>query len=495
MPAAASIPELILRAARDPALRGRVALATATQRVTYRELESRIVRIAAALRAEGLARGERVGLLADRSADAAAGLLGIMTAGGAACVLDTRAAPADLALRTRSAGIVRLLVDDAHTPLALKIKINKINTLSKISAVSAATLAEPAASDDALLLFTSGSSGKPKAVRLSHGNLLANAQGVIERTGITPDDRLLHAMPLHHTNGINNQLIAPLACGATVILLERFRAETFFEEAAQHRPTYITGVPTMYARLLEQAPPTGALRDLRFARCGSAPLVADLHRKIENHLGVALVVSYGLSEATCTSAMNPLAARKIGSVGPALAGQDIAIFAPQGEQALACGAEGEICIAGPALMQGYVTSGDGDTGDGPQLRNGWLRTGDLGRLDADGYLSISGRLKDIIIRGGENLSPAAIESALRRHAAVKSCCVVGVPHTDLGEVPAAFVVLHTDQTATPDALKGLVAEQLSRTHVPQHIIFTDALPEIGIGKIDRRALKMRADGL
>jgi malonyl-CoA/methylmalonyl-CoA synthetase len=247
MPAAASVPELILRTARDPALRGRIALATATQRVTYRELESRIARIAAALRADGLARGERVGLLAGRSADAAAGLLGIMAAGGAACVLDTRAAPADLALRARSAGIARLLVDDAHTLLASKININKINNLNNLPAAGAATLAELAAADDALLLFTSGSSGTPKAVLLSHGNLLANAQGVIERTGITPDDRLLHAMPLHHTNGINNQLIAPLACGATVILLERFRADTFFAEAAQHRPTYITGVPTMYA--------------------------------------------------------------------------------------------------------------------------------------------------------------------------------------------------------------------------------------------------------
>lgn len=495
MPAAASVPELILHTARDPALHGRVALATATQRVTYRELESRITCIAAALQADRLTRGERVGLLAGRSADAAAGLLGIMAAGGVACVLDTRAAPADLALRTRSAGIARLLIDDAHALLAEKINVNKINKLCKLQTASGTTVADLAATDDALLLFTSGSSGKPKAVLLSHGNLLANAQGVIERTGITPDDRLLHAMPLHHTNGINNQLIAPLACGATVILLERFRAETFFEETARHRPTYITGVPTMFARLLEHAPPADALRGLRFARCGSAPLAADVHRRIENHLGVALVVSYGLSEATCTSAMNPPAARRIGSVGTALAGQGIAIFAPQGEQALACGAEGEICIAGPALMQGYVTAGDGDTGDGPQLRNGWLRTGDLGRLDADGYLSINGRLKDIIIRGGENLSPAAIEAALRRHAAVKSCCVVGVPHTDLGEVPAAFVVLHADQTATQDGLKGLVAEQLSRAHVPQHIIFMDALPEIGIGKIDRRALKMQAGRL
>lgn len=490
---AASVPELILRAARDPALRGRIALKTATECATYGALEARIAHIAGALMADGLQRGERVGMLVGRSVDAAAGLFGIMAAGGAACVLDPRAAAADLALHARCAGIARLLVDDACVALAVKININKINILNNKLGANARIAGGLAAADDALLLFTSGSSGAPKAVLLSHGNLLANAHGVIDRTGITPDDRLLHAMPLHHTNGVNNQLLAPLACGAAVILLERFRAETFFDEVAQHQPTYITGVPTMYSRLLDQAPPVGALQRLRFARCGSAPLGAELHRKIENHLGVPLVVSYGLSEATCTSTMNPPAARRIGSVGTALAGQRIAIFRPHSEQALACGAEGEVCIAGPALMKGYVAARDGD--DGPQLSNGWLRTGDLGRLDADGYLSISGRLKDIIIRGGENLSPAAIEAALLRHPAVKSCCVVGAPHADLGEVPAAFVVLHADQSATQDGLKGVVAEQLSRIHVPQHIIFVDVLPEIGIGKIDRKTLRIRSSRL
>jgi acyl-CoA synthetase (AMP-forming)/AMP-acid ligase II len=485
-----SIPELILNTARAPELRPRIALQTAFESVTYGELETRIMRASGALMADGLRHGERVGLLMQKGIDAATGLIGIMAAGGTACVLDTRAAGADLVLQTRSAGISRLLVDEVGSALAGKINIIKINMLNTYHDAGSRISSEIVTTDDALLLFTTGSSGTPKSVLLSHGNLLANAQGVIERTAITPDDRLLHAMPLHHTNGINNQLIAPLACGAMVIFLERFRAETFFDEVAQHQPTYITGVPTMYSRLLDRSPPVDALKQLRFARCGSAPLSEELHRRIESQLGVPLVVSYGLSEATCTSAMNPPAARRIGSVGTALVGQQIAIFRPHREQRMACGSEGEICISGPALMKGYISAGVGDVG--PQLLNGWLRTGDLGRLNADRYLSISGRLKDIIIRGGENLSPATIEAALLRHPAVQNCCVVGVPHADLGEVPVAFVVLRSGQSATPDALKGIVAEHLSRIHIPQRIIVADALPEIGIGKIDRRTLRMCA---
>ena len=147
-----------------------------------------------------------------------------------------------------------------------------------------------------------------------------------------------------------------------------------------------------------------------------------------------LVVSYGLSEATCTSTMNPPAARRIGSVGTVLPGQQVSLLRPGSGEAVPDGAEGEVCIAGGSVMKGYV---DGSTA--AALRDGWLRSGDLGRFDADGYLFITGRLKDVIVRGGENLSPRAIESTLERHPAVESCCVVGGPHPDLGEVPVAFV--------------------------------------------------------
>jgi acyl-CoA synthetase (AMP-forming)/AMP-acid ligase II len=190
--------------------------------------------------------------------------------------------------------------------------------------------------------------------------------------------------------------------------------------------------------------------------------------------------------------MNPPAARRIGTVGTALAGQRIAVFAPGGEAAVPPGSEGEICIAGPSLMKGYIPPAG--HGDGPSIRNGWLRTGDLGRLDEEGYLTVSGRLKEIIIRGGENLSPGRIEEAILREPAVRGCCVVGAPDADLGEVPVAFVVGHEGATVQERAIRDRVLAELPRACVPTRVIVLDALPEIGIGKIDRAALKRLAAG-
>jgi acyl-CoA synthetase (AMP-forming)/AMP-acid ligase II len=323
-------------------------------------------------------------------------------------------------------------------------------------------------------------------VLLTHGNLLANARGVLTHTGVTPADRLLHVMPLHHTNGINNQLVVPLLAGATLVLIERFKAEETAAQIARYGATYMTGVPTMYSRMLPHLGDRGLLKTLRFLRCGSAPITPTLHEQIEAAFGVPLVVSYGLSEATCTSTMNPPHARRIGTIGTVLAGQQVKLFHAGGTEEVALGSDGEICIAGPCLMKGYV----GADAEQP-VRDGWLRTGDLGRFDADGYLSITGRLKDVIIRGGENIAPQAIESVLVAHPAVRACCVVGGPHADLGEVPVAFVVLREDGGATPQELQALVERRLSRLYVPAEVRFEAALPENAVGKVDRKALKER----
>jgi acyl-CoA synthetase (AMP-forming)/AMP-acid ligase II len=297
-------------------------------------------------------------------------------------------------------------------------------------------------------------------------------------------------LPLHHTNGVNNLLIVPLCCGASAVMLERFRAETFFDEIAALRPTYITGVATHYSRLLGYQPPRGALASLRFLRSGAAPLSAQLHRAVERHLGLPLIHSYGLSEATCTVAMNPPADRRIGTVGTVLEGQRLAVFAPATETPVPAGTEGEICVAGASLMKGYVPSAA--AADGPSIRNGWLRTGDLGWMDGDGYLTVTGRLKEIIIRGGENLSPGRIEEAILRNPAVRACCVIGAPHDDLGEVPVAFIVVHEGLAVPESVIRGQVAAELPRAYVPARVITVDALPEIGIGKIDRRTLRSLA---
>lgn len=483
---AASVPELVLSTAGDSAIRRRPALWAQDRALDYAGLAAGIARASGLLLERGLQRGERVGLLAGRTADAVTGFFGILAAGGAACVLDPRLSPADLGVRLRSAEIGWLLADAAHDTLASAAAPRKRVRLEDAARAAPRTADNIGRKDDALLVQTSGSTGAPKAVLLTHENLLSNAYGIAERTRVTPDDRLLHMLPFYHTNGTNNLLIVPLCCGASVVVLERFHAETFFDEIAAHRPTYITGVATHYSRLLAQTPPRGALASLRFARSGAAPLSAQLHRDIERHLGLPLIHSYGLSEDTCTAAMNPPEARKIGTVGTALAGQHIAVFASGGETPVPPGSEGEICITGPSLMKGYIPpAGDGN---GPSIRNGWLRTGDLGWLDDEGYLTVSGRLKEIIIRGGENLSPRRIEEAILGDPAVRGCCVVGAPHADLGEVPVAFVVARDGASVQQRAIQDRVLAELPRTYVPARVIVLDALPEIGIGKIDRGAL-------
>jgi acyl-CoA synthetase (AMP-forming)/AMP-acid ligase II len=337
-----------------------------------------------------------------------------------------------------------------------------------------------------MMQFTSGSTGQPKGVLLTHANLQCNARGVIGHTRLSPDDRLLHVMPLYHTNGVNNQLAAPFIAGASVALVERFRAEEIEDQVARYRPTYMTGVPTMYSRIVPHLKDPAKRASLRFLRCGSAPITVELHKQIEGAFGVPLVISYGLSEATCTSTMNPPDARRIGSVGTVLEGQDVRLFKPGTTEEVARDGEGEICIAGPALMRGYVGAGSEQP-----IRDGWLRSGDLGRFDADGYLAITGRIKDVIIRGGENLSPQLIEGILVEHPAVRACCVVGGPHADLGEVPVAFVTLRAGQQAREDDLKKLVGERLSRIYIPDQIRFVESLPENSVGKVDRKALRQR----
>jgi len=445
-------------------------LAETGEEIGYAELSAAIEAYAAG--AHELPRGKFVGILASRGPEAIAAFFGLMQAGLCPCFMEPRVAPEVTADRMDSVGMT-LLYDGDEALLALKES-------------RPAIYQEPGPDDAAMMLFTSGSTGRPKGVVLSHGNLACNAAGVLAMTGTGPDDRLLHVMPLHHTNGVNNQLIVPFLAGATVVLAERFIAEDVPDLFEQYGITYMTGVPTMYSRLLPQLAGRTSFPSLRFLRCGSAPITPELHREIEAAFGVDLVVSYGLSEATCTSTMNPPGNRRIGSVGKVLDGQQVKLFKPGTIEEAGAGEEGEICIGGPSLMMGYV-------GDGVEqpFDRGWLRSGDLGRFDDEGYLSITGRIKDVIIRGGENLSPALIEGALVAHEAVQACCVVGGPHADLGEVPVAFVVLRAGWDVTETVLQAHVSERLKRIYAPAAVHFVAALPEIGVGKVDRKALRER----
>ncbi|WCE05077.1 class I adenylate-forming enzyme family protein [Pseudoxanthomonas sp. JBR18] len=486
MSSAQSLSHLLRDALRTHAQAGLAALIGPFGEVSYAQLARHVDAAAAAAHAWGLRRGELVGVIARKTPESVATFFGLMQAGGCAGFMEPGLAMDAIAERMQSVGMQRLVVEHADDGAQLQKAIPGLQVIALEAMASEGAWIDDglAPGDAAQILFTSGSTGKSKGVLQPHRGLLANARGVIAHTGITRNDRLLHVMPVHHTNGVNNQLIAPLLCGAQVVLIERFRAEDCVQQLRDYAPTYLTGVPTMYARMLPLLREGERFPSLRFLRCGSAPITSALQEQIEQAFGVELLVSYGLSEATCTSTMNPPGARRIGSIGTVLEGQVVRLFKPGTEEVVTEG-EGEIRIGGDALMLGYI-----GTEAAQPIEHGWLLTGDLGRFDAEGYLSITGRIKDVIIRGGENLSPALIEGELSRHPAVAECCVVGMPHHDLGEVPVAFVVLDPSAPAvTSETLQDLIREKLARAYVPAEVKFLTTLPVNGVGKVDRKALR------
>lgn len=473
-----------------------VALADEREQITYSQLFERVGRMAGALRAAGVREGDRIALDIDRSVSLAIAILATMAAGACPCPLEPDLDAEETRRRFALARIGWLLADAAHreSPAAAALPAARHLALEAIAAGRLAPYWALDLREDApgFLLFTSGSSGRPKGVLQSHRGLLANALGVIAHTGLAASDRLLHVMPLHHTNGVNNQILAPLLAGCSVFIAPRFRAEAMPGWMRLVRPTILTGVPTIYSRMLAFDFAPQSLAALRMLRCGSAPITEELHRRIEAKFERPLVVSYGLSEATCTSTMNPPDRRRIGAVGTVLQGQDVFLQDADGRRIGHGSGAGEICIAGSTLMLGYLT--ESSLGE-PEPPGEAIRTGDLGRFDDDGFLHVTGRIKDVIIRGGENLSPQLIESVICELPGVAACCVVGGPHADLGETPVAFVVQSASAgKIAPESLQTAVSARLGRSHRPSQVVFVDVLPENSVGKVDRKVLAARLRG-
>ncbi|RVU23286.1 AMP-dependent synthetase [Streptomyces antnestii] len=345
----------------------------------------------------------------------------------------------------------------------------------------------------ALLIYTSGSTGRPKGVMLEHANLLAMASMVSGHLGLTDADHCLLVLPLFHVNAICVSFLSSMLAGGQLTVLERFAPLSFLEAVERHRPTYFAAVPTIYARLAEL--PAEVVPDtssLRFAICGAAPVSRELLERCEERFGFVMVEGYGLSEGTCVSTCNPVeGVRKLGTVGPALPGQQIATISPEGE-ILPPGEVGEVVVRGANVMRGYLNRPEETAAT---IVDGWLRTGDVGRVDEDGCLVLVDRVKDMIIRGGENLYPKEIESVLYGHPAVLEAAVVGAPHPVYGEVPIAYVVAYPDVSVTVDGLLVHCRQSLTKIKLPVEIHLLDALPKNPVGKIDkpslRRALQLR----
>jgi acyl-CoA synthetase (AMP-forming)/AMP-acid ligase II len=351
------------------------------------------------------------------------------------------------------------------------------------------TLPPPATlpGDLALLIYTSGSTGRPKGVMLSHGNIGAMAAMMAEHLKITGEDHCLLILPLFHVNAICISFLTPIAVGGRLTVLQRFQPVEFLAAIEQHRPTYFSAVPTIYSHLVSQ--PDDVVADtssIRFAICGAAPASTELLAATEKRFGFGLVEGYGLTEGTCASTANPVdGQRKVGTVGVALPGQRVAIAAPDGTL-VGVGERGEVVIQGANVMQGYLNRPEA-TADA--LGDGWLHTGDVGVLDASGYLRIVDRIKDMIIRGGENIYSKEIETVLHGHVGVLEAAVIGAPHPLYGEVPVAMVAPYPGRIVEVDELLELCRTKLTKIKIPVAIHIVEAIPKNAVGKPDKPALR------
>lgn len=341
----------------------------------------------------------------------------------------------------------------------------------------------------ALLIYTSGTTGVPKGVMLDHANLDAMTAMGRDALELGPDDRCLLILPLFHVNGIVVSILTPLLVGASIVIADRFHPDTFFDVIEAHRPTFFSAVPTIYSMLAalpgDVRPDTSSVR---FAVCGAAPASAELLLRFERRFGFPLVEGYGLSEATCGSTINPVAGpRKAGTVGLPFPGQELRIVGSDGEP-VQRGESGEVMVRGANVMRGYLNR---LAETAAVLSDGWLRTGDVGRLDDDGYLTLVGRSKEMIIRGGENIYPKEIEDVLAQDPAVLTAAVIGEPDEKWGEVVVAFVQPRPGATIDTDALRTRCRAQLSGYKRPTAIHVLEALPTSAVGKIDKRSLRER----
>jgi acyl-CoA synthetase (AMP-forming)/AMP-acid ligase II len=345
------------------------------------------------------------------------------------------------------------------------------------------------------ILYTSGTTGRAKGVQLTvHGMLWVAAACWAPITGLSERDTVLSPLPLFHSYALNLSVMTILAAGATEYIMEKFSTSEAVRLLKTGEFTYFPGVPTMFHYLLQATRVEKDIRipNLRLCASAGAIMPATLNREFEAHLGVPLLDGYGITETSTMVTMNwPSGGRTLGSCGLPLPGLSVRIVDPSNGKDCKPGQEGELIVRGPNVMPGYHNKPE-ETRNA--LREGWYHTGDLARSDENGFLTITGRLKELIIRGGQNIAPAEIEEVVNTFEAVLDCAVVGMPHEHLGEVPVLFVVPRPGKTVENDALIAHCRTHLSAYKVPHSVQLIAEIPRTGSGKIIRYKLKetMRA---
>jgi acyl-CoA synthetase (AMP-forming)/AMP-acid ligase II len=476
----------------------RIALAVSGDgpRVSYDELRTQVDRLIATLGDVGLGCNDRIAIALPNGLEMIASFLAASTVGAAAplnpaytrdefrfYLEDTSARALILPPRVneeaRAAAADDVMIIEADLDGEGRVQFSYAHQARKTR-----TTEYPNSEDIALILHTSGTTSRPKRVPLSHANLMTSARNVADTYKLTPDDVSLCVMPLFHVHGLVASTLATFFAGGTVVVPPKFNPLSFWSTIREHRATWYSAVPTIHQVLLSRtkagAQPPGA-EHLRFIRSCSAALAPQTMGELEERLGVPLLEAYGMTEAAHQMASNPLppGARKPGSVGCGTA-VEIAILNERGVE-LPPGATGEVSIKGPNVFGGYEGNA---AANAESFSNGWFRTGDQGFLDGDGYLTLVGRIKELINRGGEKISPREIDEMLMTHSAVAEAVCFGIPDRVYGEEVAAAVVLK--DAASEKELIAHCHSSIAYFKCPKKIYIVEAIPRTATGKIQRR---------
>jgi long-chain acyl-CoA synthetase len=469
--------------------------------LTYGQLDELSARLAAMLRSKGLEREDRVGVMLPNVPEFPVAYYGVLREGGVVVPMNVLLKRREIAFYLEDSGTRLLLAWHAFAEEAAAGAADAGAELIEVEPASFAEalqshepelgLADTGEDDTAVILYTSGTTGKPKGAELTHDNLWRNAE-VSARTTceIAAGDVVLGALPLFHSFGQTVAMNASLSVGACLTLVPKFDPGEALATIERDGVTHFYGVPTMYGSLLHYPEREGFdTSTLRTCITGGASMPVEVLRGFEEALGAVVLEGYGLSETSPVACSNhPDRERKAGSIGTPLEGVEMQVV-DEGDNPVPQGEVGEIVIRGHNIMKGYWQRPDATD---EAMRGGWFHSGDMARIDEDGYFYIVDRKKDLIIRGGYNVYPREVEEVLYEHPKIREAAVVGIPHDEWGEEIGAAVVLHEGEVLSPEEISEYVKERIAAYKYPRVVWFVDELPKGPTGKILKREIEAPA---
>jgi len=479
------------------------ALVLGDRTLTYRELDERTDRLAAALARRGVTQGDRVTLFMPNSLEFVVAFYGALKAGGVVNPINALSKEREVRFQVADAGATAVLYHEALAPIvdAVRGELTGVRAFAVTGASAPAGVqrfddlaaeagnvsVKTAMTDLAALPYTSGTTGFPKGVMLTHANLTANQQQFFAAVPVGRDDVFLNVLPYFHIYALNLLMAGAISLGATQVLMSRFDMVEYLTLVEKHRVTLCFVVPPIVLGLA-QHPEVDRhdLSSVRFFFSGAAPLAPEPARRMAQRMGKPIIQGYGLTETSPVTHANPVDAAVLESIGPAVPGTDDRIVDLEtGLRDLGTGEVGEIAVRGPQVMRGYWRKQD-DTD--AVLRDGWFFTGDVGKKDAKGYVFIVDRKKEFIKYKGFGVGPAEVEAVLCEHPSVADAGVIGKPDEEAGEIPKAFVQLRSGASATAEELMTFVKSRISDYKRVREVEFIDKVPRTASGKILRREL-------